>query len=66
MRNANVSQESRDRDQRLDEKPLGDWYNYEASEITMDTQEFDHWLNRLEGSRSVPITQSPARSLSLG
>jgi len=60
MRNENVSRESRERNLQIDEKLLGDWYNYEASEITMDAQEFDHWLSRLEDLLSVPITRSPA------
>lgn len=32
----------------LREELPGSWYNYEPSEITLDTQEFDHWLSRLE------------------
>jgi hypothetical protein len=60
MRNENVSQDDPERDQQIHEKLPGDWYNYEATEITMDTQEFDHWLSRLEDSLRVPITQSPA------
>ena len=60
MRNEKVSPENQRQDQQLSEKLLGDWYNYEASEVTMDTQEFDHWLSRLEDSLSVPVTQSPA------
>lgn len=26
----------------------GSWYNYETTEITLDVQELDHWLSRLE------------------
>ena len=40
MRNEKVSPENQRQDQQLSEKLLGDWYNYEASEVTMDTQEF--------------------------
>jgi hypothetical protein len=58
MRNDTASQQDRRR-QPCDVQ-LGDWYNYEASEITLDAQEFDHWLSKLEDSLSVPVTQSPA------
>jgi hypothetical protein len=42
-----------------DELP-GSWYNYEASEITLDAQEFDHWLCRLDESMNRPAAQSQA------
>ena len=40
---------------RLREELPGSWYNYEPSEITLDTQEFDHWLSRLEETMSQSI-----------
>jgi hypothetical protein len=42
----------------LPEELPGSWYNYEASEITLDAQEFDHWLCRLEDARH----ESPTRA----
>jgi hypothetical protein len=39
----------------LREELPGSWYNYEASEITLDTQEFDHWLSRLEETMIQPV-----------
>jgi hypothetical protein len=30
------------------EELQGSWYNYEPSVITLDTQEFDHWLSKID------------------
>jgi len=39
---------------RFGEDLPGSWYNYEASELTLDVQEFDHWLSQLEESLEFP------------
>ena len=44
----------------LREELPGPWYNYEPSEITLDAQEFDHWLSRLEETMNQPASHSPA------
>ena len=41
----------------LPEELPGSWYNYEPFEATLDTQEFDHWLSRLEDSLQPSSTR---------
>jgi len=38
----------------LREELPGPWYNYEPDEITLDLQEFNHWLNRLDQQLKEP------------
>ncbi len=45
---------------RLREELPGSWYNYEPSEITLVTQQSDHWLGRLKEAISQPAAQSQA------
>jgi hypothetical protein len=46
-----------EQDRLLREELPGCWYNYEPSVITLDVQEFDHWLARLDIAMNPPIAQ---------
>lgn len=48
MSNSQLSLDSPEQTRQLRKELPGPWYNYEPSAITLDTQEFDHWLGRLE------------------
>lgn len=60
MSNSQLSLDSPEQTRQLRKELPGPWYNYEPSEITLDTQEFDHWLSRLEDKMSRPAAQSQA------
>jgi hypothetical protein len=55
MHNNTVAHETSLNTAQFSEELLGPWYNYEASEITLATQEFDHWLSKLEETWNQPI-----------
>jgi len=55
MHNSQLTLDNSKQIRQLREELPGSWYNYEPSEITLDTQEFDHWLSRLEETMNSPI-----------
>jgi hypothetical protein len=55
MRNDQVTLDDSEDYRQLREELPGSWYNYELSEITLNSQEFDHWLNRLEDQLTLPL-----------
>lgn len=60
MQNNQLTPDNSEQTRQLREELPGSWYNYEPSEITLDTQEFDHWLSRLEETMNQPAVQSKA------
>lgn len=60
MQNNKLTLDNSAQTRQLHEELPGSWYNYEPSEITLDAQEFDHWLSRLEKTMNQQASQSQA------
>ena len=58
MQNNKLTLDNSAQTRQIREEMPGSWYNYEPSEITLDTQEFDHWLSQLEYSLHEFSTRS--------
>ncbi len=60
MHTSQLTLDHSEKTSQLREELPGCWYNYEPSVITLDVQEFDHWLGRLDTAMNPPIAQLDA------